>query len=89
MGQSPWTTDAVAPQPVELARDGGHRLVARSAEDPSKKGPLCSAPLFDIRKDARQTELDWEQTCHVVLQPRSCSSPWFGRRVPMQSSQAC
>jgi hypothetical protein len=37
----------------------------------------------------RQTGLDWEQTCQVVLQPRSCSTPWFGRRVLMQSSRAC
>jgi len=37
----------------------------------------------------RETDLDWEQTCHLVLRPRSCSSPWFGRRVLMRSSQDC
>jgi hypothetical protein len=37
----------------------------------------------------RETELHWEQTCQVVLQSRSCSAPWFGRRVLMQSSQDC
>ena len=118
---------------------GHHRLVTRSVDDPSKEGPLCSAPLFEVREDAavvelapgtydiyaevsptiagtfsrsgvavrgvvtvragqcyspglvceRETDLDWEQTCQVVLQPRSCSAPWFGRRVLMQSSQDC
>jgi hypothetical protein len=116
-----------------------YRLVVRSVDDPSKEGPLCSAPLFQVREDAafvelapgfydiyadvsptvaqtfspsgvlvrglvtvragqcywpalvcqRQTDLDWEQTCHVILQPRTCSSPWFGRRVLMQSSEDC
>ena len=130
----------LAPALIEARVVVGHyRLVTRGVDDPSQEGPLCSAPLFEVREDAsfvelapgfydidaelsptvgqtfsrsgvpvrglvtvragqcyspalvceRDTELDWEQTCRVVLRPRSCSAPWFGRRVLMRSSQAC
>ncbi len=46
----------------------------------------CYSPAITCE---RGQELDWEQTCRLVLRPRSCSSPWFGRRVLMRSSQDC
>jgi hypothetical protein len=37
----------------------------------------------------REVDLDWEQTCRLVLEPRSCASPWFERRVLMRSFEDC
>jgi hypothetical protein len=46
----------------------------------------CYSPAITCQREA---DLDWEQTCRLVLQPRSCASPWFERRVLMQSSEEC
>lgn len=46
----------------------------------------CYSPVITCE---REQELDWEQTCRLVLRPRSCSAPWYGRRVLMRSSQDC
>jgi hypothetical protein len=46
----------------------------------------CYSPAIICQ---REVDLDWEQTCRLVLQPRSCASPWFERRVLMQSFEDC
>jgi len=116
---------------------GRYRLRASFVSDPSEGSALCSAPAYQVRKDAsfielvpgsydleavvspagvrtffdvrirgpvtvqasqcyvlsiacrREDGLDWEQTCHPVLHPRTCSSPPSGRRVLMIGEQAC